>query len=79
MAVIPPKADPRWKRLLTASSCPDFSCLATKLTVGRLRRRVKDQPTALDGAIDELCSFFAGNKFAENDLTLVCQDEGVAA
>jgi hypothetical protein len=71
MGTLPPKTDPRWKNILTEPGCPEFSALATKLTVGRLRRDVKQQPSALQRAVEELHSFFAGNGFAHADLHLI--------
>jgi hypothetical protein len=65
------KTDPRWKRILTDPACPEFTGLATKLTVGRLRREVKQQPAVLSKAADELYAFFVGNGFAQKDLHLV--------
>ena len=68
---VPTKMDPCWKRLLTGQALPEFTSLATKLTVGRLRREVKQQPNALMTAIDEVRAFFASNDFAQRDLSLI--------
>lgn len=68
---VPPKTDPCWSRLLTAQTLPEFTSLATKLTVGRLRRDVKQQPSALSVAIEEIRGFFANNDFAQRDLARI--------
>ena len=68
---VPPKTDPRWKRLLTGVAAPDFTSLATKLTVGRLRRDVKQKPVALPVATEEIHTFFVTNDFAQRDVPLI--------
>jgi hypothetical protein len=65
---LPPKTDPRWEKLLTGAADPAFSSLATRLTVGRLRQTVKQQPSSLAKAVDEIHSFFINNSFAQNEL-----------
>lgn len=71
MAAVPPKTDPCWERLLMAEQCPNFTSLATKLTVGRLRRDVKEHQAAMPVAVHELSGFFASNVFAQRDLALI--------
>ena len=68
---VPPKTDPCWKRLLVNPAVPAFSALATKLTVGRLRLEVKQKPTAMPTAVDEISTFFAKNEFAQRDVPLI--------
>jgi hypothetical protein len=68
---LPTANDACWKRLLTAEPAPNLTSLATKLTVARLRRDVKQQPSMLKAAIDELYGFFAKNDFAQRDLALI--------
>ena len=77
MAAVPTKAavplmtDLCWRRLLTSPSCPEFTSLATKLTVGRLRQDVREEPAALAPAIREIVGFFNKNEFASRDLKLI--------
>jgi hypothetical protein len=65
---IPAKSGQLWKELLTGIRDPQFSALATKLTVARLRQTVRDRPDAMPAAIDELFRYFATNTFAQRDL-----------
>lgn len=64
---VPPKADPRWKRLLTDDPPPELKGLATKLTVSRMRRDVRQDPAALDAALDEIIEFYTNNPFSQRE------------
>ena len=68
---LPTKLDPCWKRMLTAEPAPTMNGLATKMTLARLRRDVKQQPSMLASAIDEIHAFFAKNEFAQRELSMV--------
>jgi hypothetical protein len=67
----PGKQDLCWQRLLTTESPPEFKALATKLMVARLRREVKQKPSALPTATEELSAFFSANAFAQQELTFL--------
>ena len=66
--LIPAMSDLRWKELLIGARDPQFSSLATKLTVARLRQTVRGQPDAMSAAVDELFRYFSTNAFAQRDL-----------
>jgi hypothetical protein len=66
--LLPSKSDACWKELLTGVRDPQFSSLATKLTVARLRQAVRDRPDAMTAAVDELFRYFTANAFAQRDL-----------
>ncbi len=68
---VPPATDPCWQRLLTGDRTPNFTSLATKLTVARLRLAVKKQPTVLSATIKEIRSFFEVNDFAARDIAQI--------
>jgi hypothetical protein len=68
---VPGPSDPVWKRLLTAEPAPNLTSLATKLTVARLRRDVKQKPSSLSVAMEEVHNFFAKNDFAQRDVSLI--------
>jgi hypothetical protein len=65
---VPARSDPRWKELLSGEREPEFSSLATKLMVARLRQTVRADPGSMAAAIEELFHFFTVNDFAQRDL-----------
>jgi hypothetical protein len=69
--VMPNKLDPCWQHMLTVEPAPNMTGLATKMTLARLRRDVKQQPSMLASAIDEIHAFFSKNEFAQRELSLV--------
>jgi hypothetical protein len=66
---LPAKSDPRWSSLLLGKTSPEFTALATKLAVGRLRQTVRQNPATLAAALDEIHRYFEINVFAQRDLS----------
>lgn len=66
--MVPAVADPRWGKIINGASNPEFSALATRLAVTRLRREVQDRTKSLMQATSELHRFFVENTFAQRDV-----------
>jgi len=66
--MVPAAVDPRWGKIISGASNPDFSALATRLAVTRLRREVQDRTKSPTQAISELHRFFVENTFAQRDV-----------
>ena len=67
--LVPNQSDPRWKQVLWEQRNPTFSALATRLLVTRLRQAVRNNPTMIAAAVQELHQYFTANDFAQRDLS----------
>lgn len=70
-AVIPGITDPRWGQILMGTRNPEFTVLATRLAVTRLRREVHDRVKSLAQAAAELHRFFVDNPFTHRDAAAI--------
>ena len=69
--VIPGVTDPRWGQILTGTRNSEFTVLATRLAITRLRREVQDRVKSLAQAVTELHRFFVDNPFTHRDAAAI--------
>lgn len=65
--MVPANTDPRWAQIVSGARSPEFSVLATRLAVTRLRREVQDRLKSAQQAASELHRFFVDNAFTHQD------------
>lgn len=71
--MIPPKSDPRWKKIILEDEVYNFHALPTKMLMMRVKLLARDRtPQKIEEAIDVAHDFFSKNsKVVVKDISLL--------
>lgn len=71
--MIPPKSDPRWKKIILEDEVYNFHALPTKMLMMRVKLLARDRtPQKIEEAIDVAHDFFSKNsKIVVQDIKLL--------
>ena len=59
---VPMASHPNWKKIIGEQSDVQFDFLATKILLGRLHLKYKQEPSSISSCIEELREFFVKNE-----------------